>query len=117
MNHLLPQFVDHLVFRVRDLQATERFYTAVLGLSPQRSPDSLIWKVGDTRLFFSKGPAGDSRYDKERVGLNHLAFGVRSTDELREILKRLDTAKVRHSGIKLDHYGKKNLSGSMILTR
>ena len=107
MKNAPPQFVDHLVFRVRDLQMSERFYTQLLGLAPRRGPDSLMWQVGDTRLFFTKSSAGDSRYDKEQVGLNHLAFGLRSANELSTIVKRLDTAKVRHSGIKLDHYGNK----------
>jgi catechol-2,3-dioxygenase len=107
MKETLPEFVDHLVFRVRDLQMTERFYTQLLGLSPRRVPDSLMWQVGDTRLFFTKAVAGDSRYDKEQVGLNHLAFGVRSVDELRTMVKRLDKGKIPHSGVKIDHYGNK----------
>jgi catechol-2,3-dioxygenase len=107
MKDVLPEFVDHLVFRVRDLQMTERFYAQLLGSPPRHSPDSLMWQVGDARLFFTNVLADASRYDKEQVGLNHLAFGVRSTDELRKIIRRLDDGKVPHSGIKIDHYGNK----------
>ncbi|PYT76429.1 MAG: hypothetical protein DMG40_26200 [Acidobacteria bacterium] len=97
MNNALPQFVDHLVFRVRNLEASERFYTHLLGSPPRRNPESVMWQVGDTRLFFTKASADDSRYDKEQIGLNHLAFGVRSVNELRTIVKRLDDAPSRNS--------------------
>jgi len=48
-----PQFVDHLVFRVRDLNQTMRFYTAVLDQEPVQSEQSLMYQAGDTRLFFT----------------------------------------------------------------
>jgi catechol-2,3-dioxygenase len=44
-------------------------------------------------------------YDKERIGLNHLAFGVRSLQELRKLLNHLNDAGLQNSGVKIDHYG------------
>jgi extradiol dioxygenase family protein len=33
---LTPKSIDHLVFRIADLAATERFYTAILGDPPTK---------------------------------------------------------------------------------
>jgi catechol-2,3-dioxygenase len=105
---MYPQFVDHLVFRVADLSKSERFYTMLLGQPPHRTEDSIMYQVGDTRLFFTRceqpqpGP-----YDKEEVGLNHLAFGVRTLEELQVIQEQLGRAGIPNSGIKIDRYGQK----------
>jgi glyoxylase I family protein len=103
-----PKFVDHLVFRVAELDRTERFYSAILGQYPDRAEDSIAFIVGGTRLFFTRSVerAGQT-YDKEKVGLNHIAFGVRTIDELRTIQAQLDTATIHHSGIRVDRYGQK----------
>ena len=102
------KFVDHLVFRVADLDRTERFYTPVLGQPAHRTEDSVMYLAGETRLFFTcpeKPPQG--AYDKESIGLNHMAFGVRGLDELQAMQALLDAGGVSHSGIKLDRYGLK----------
>lgn len=104
-----PQFVDHLVFRVTETVRTERFYTALLGPPSHRTEDSVMFQVGETRLFFTRSvqqPSGT--YEKESVGLNHLAFGVRTLEELQTIQGQLDRAGIRHSGIKKDRYGQKD---------
>ena len=103
-----PQFLDHIVFRVRDLDETERFWTLLLGHPSHRAPDSIMYQVGDSRLFFTRCNADSwEKYDKEGIGLNHIAFGVRKLDELREIGQQLDSGKVSHSGIQKDRYGQK----------
>lgn len=101
-----PQFVDHLVFRVADLSATERFYTALLGAPADRTEDSIMYRAGDTLIFFTLCERRQlGRYEKEEVGLNHLAFGVRTLEELQTIQKQLDSAGISNSGIKKDRYG------------
>ena len=105
----LSQFVDHLVFRVAELDKTERFYTTVLEQEPQRADDSLMYRVGDTLLFFTPcNRTKKGRYEKENVGLNHLAFGVRTGEELQSVRTRLDRAQIVHSGIRQDRYGLKD---------
>ena len=67
-----------------------------------------MYRMGDTRLFFTtslEGLAGT--YDKETIGLNHIAFGVRSLTELQTIQTQLNSARITHSGIQLDQYGLK----------
>ena len=103
-----PKFVDHLVFRVAELDRTEQFYSALFGQSPERAENSLMYKAGDTRLFFTPSDRPQhGAYEKEKVGLNHLAFGVRTLEELKTIEAQLDKAGLSHSGIKIDHYGGK----------
>jgi catechol-2,3-dioxygenase len=104
---ICPKFVDHLVFRVAELGRTERFYTAFLGPPSQRAEGSLMYKAGDTRLFFTlSNRPRQGAYDKENIGLNHIAFGVRTLEELKTLRAQLDSAGVSHSGIKIDHYGR-----------
>ncbi len=103
-----PQFVDHLVFRVADLSKSERFYTLLLGQPPHRTEDSIMYQVGHTRVFFTLCEQPEPEpYAKEEVGLNHLAFGVRTLEELQAIQEQLGRAGIPNSGIKIDRYGQK----------
>jgi glyoxylase I family protein len=103
-----PKLVDHLVFRVSDLGRTERFYTALLSQHAERAEDSLMFTVGDTRLFFTRSDERSSTaYDKEQIGMNHIAFGIRTLTDLEALQQQLDAAEIPHSGIKLDPYGLK----------
>lgn len=105
---IYPPFVDHLVFRVADLSTTEQFYTVLLGPPAHRTEDSIMYRVGDTLVFFTRcDQRQPESYEKEEVGLNHLAFGVRTLEELQTIQKQLDSAGISNSGIKKDRYGNK----------
>jgi glyoxylase I family protein len=102
-----PEFIDHLVLRVSELSNAERFYTILLAQKPRRAEDSIMYQVGDTRLFLTVSRRPQGPHDKEGVGLNHVAFGVRTIEELQSVRTRLDEANVVHSGIRMDHYGQK----------
>jgi glyoxylase I family protein len=105
---IYPQSVDHLVFRVSDLNNTERFYTALLGKPTHRTDDSIMYQMGDTRIFFT--PCDQAKvlpYEKEAVGLNHLAFAVHSLEDLQVIQKQLEDAGIGNSRIQIDKYGQK----------
>ena len=105
---IYPEWIDHLVFRVSELDRTELFYTALLGQPLHKAEDSLMYRLGGTRLFFTTSTESQAgTYDKEKVGLNHIAFGIRSLTELEELQSQLDSAGISHSGIKLDEYGLK----------
>jgi glyoxylase I family protein len=97
---LHPTFVDHLVFRVCDMNRTEQFYTALLN-DPFKADRYIMYMVGDTRLFFTPSAEHAAQYNKENIGLNHIALGVRTKDELQHIEVQLNEAGIRHSGIKL----------------
>jgi hypothetical protein len=57
--------------------------------------------VGHTRLFFTLSVGHASPYNKENVGLNHIALGVRTIEELDRVESQLNEGFVAHSGIKL----------------
>lgn len=98
---LFPNFVDHLVFRVADLERTERFYSPLLG-DPEKESDYVVFSAGNTLLFFTRSPRLAQRaYDKEAIGLNHVALGLRTAAELDIVRAQLDAAGITHSGIKM----------------
>ena len=45
---LIPQSIDHLVFRIANLATTEHFYTELLGQPTHRTKDSRMYMVGNT---------------------------------------------------------------------
>ncbi|WP_158787724.1 VOC family protein [Granulicella sp. L46] len=103
-----PKFIDHLVFRISALDRSERFYTALLSQHPERTEQSLLYTVGDTRLFFTLAAEPRSgTYDKEQIGLNHIAFGIDTLADLQAVEQQLSAAGIAHSGIKIDQYGLK----------
>lgn len=103
-----PLFLDHLVLRVSDLTRAESFYTVLLGTPAYRDDSSLMYQAGDTRLFFTLSThTTPAPFDKENIGLNHIAFGISTLDELRLIAGHLDRHSLSHSGIIIDHYGGK----------
>ncbi|MGH9764274.1 MAG: VOC family protein [Blastocatellia bacterium] len=102
-----PGFLDHVVLFVSNLELTKRFYDILLGPAVFREEHSLMYMTGNTRLFFAIATKPGSNFDKEGIGLNHLAFGVRSLEELQQIASQLDSSGIRHSGVQIDRYGQR----------
>jgi glyoxylase I family protein len=104
---MLPEFLDHLVLIAKDLKETERFYSSFLGTPDHSDEESVSYKVGEAKIFFAS-PSGEfQQVDKDKGGLNHMAFGVRVTEELRSFEKVLNEASIQNSGVKIDKYGNK----------
>jgi catechol-2,3-dioxygenase len=105
---MLPNlYIDHLVFRVEDLEPTEKFYCALLGKPISQGKDFLVYQIGETQLFFTPATKPSAPYDKEQPGLNHFAFGVHDPSDLRKIEDHLNNSGLKHSGIGIDSYGGK----------
>lgn len=103
MNH---KFIDHVTLMVKDLKKTDEFYSKIFGDPIHRDDFSIAWKFGDTKLFFGlpyKELEGNV-FNRNRIGLNHLAFGVRTLDGLREWEGKLTEAGIKNSGIIKDKY-------------
>ena len=101
-------FIDHIVIIVKDIPETEKFYSSFLGEPLEHTQDHVIYQVGDTRVFFVL-PKGDyETRDKDKGGLNHIAFGVHTPEELKSFETMLNDAGVKHSGIKIDKHGGKD---------
>jgi catechol-2,3-dioxygenase len=102
-----PSFIDHIVVVVSDLQRTAQFYAVFLAGPVHHDAESIVYVVGETRLFFVLPRGEFSMVHKDRGGLNHLAFGVRTEHELRAFGKALNDAGIENSGVSVDKYGNK----------
>ena len=104
---MIPQFIDHVVLIVKDLKETERFYTSFLGNPSHLDEEYIAYKVGESTIYLALSDGDFQKVDKDKGSLNHLAFGVRTTDELIGLEKVLAEANIRNSGVKIDKYGNK----------
>lgn len=103
-----PRFLDHIVIFVKSVKKTEAFYVKFLGKPDHQDKYSITYKIGDTKIFFASPYRKPQKiFDKEEIGLNHLAFGVRKLPELKSLEWTLKKGRVKNSGVKIDRYGKK----------
>ena len=113
--------LHHVMIRVQDPERSRRFYEEVLLLPimeiPVGADISTIWRggpasgtlfamqVGSTFVMLApplEGADPDDRFDEMRIGVDHLAFGVESRDDLGPIVERLTGAGVATQGIEDD---------------
>jgi catechol-2,3-dioxygenase len=86
---------------------TKKFYDSFLGQPNFQSEERLIYNIGDTKVFFVLPKKGVyEKTDKDKSGLNHIAFGVRSVKELELFEQKLDEAAI-HYNVKTDEQGHK----------
>ncbi len=98
-------FIHHIVLIVKNIAETEKYYTGFLGQPAIQNEGMLIYTIGETKVFFVL-PKGEYEVkDKDKGGLNHIAFGVHSLDELKHFEGLLTQASIRHSGIKTGKQG------------
>jgi glyoxylase I family protein len=107
--------IHHLRLTVTDVQRSREFYTSLLGfeVAAESPPDDdpaaeEVFKILFGGVVLIRGnllmglrpmaPAGD-RFDPDRVGLDHLSFGVASRDELEEAARLFDERGVSHGAI------------------
>jgi catechol 2,3-dioxygenase-like lactoylglutathione lyase family enzyme len=107
--------IHHLRLTVTDLQRSREFYTCVLGFEvaaespPPDDPSAAeVFKILFGGVVLIRGdllmglrpmaPSGD-RFDPDRVGLDHLSFGVSSRDDLEQAARLLEERGVRHGQI------------------
>jgi glyoxylase I family protein len=104
--------IAHVAVTVTDLDASEAWYTKVLGVAPVLDEDTgpfrhIVYPVGTTLLGLHGFPdmASTEPFNERRVGLDHIAFGVATRDELVEWAQRLDQLGITHGGIVDAGYG------------
>ena len=95
-----PKRVGHLVLNVKDLDASTKFYTDVLGFEISLSrPTGTFLTCGkihhDLALF--QAPEGALPVTEGQLGLNHFAVQVADLDDLKEVYQEL-----KDSGANLD---------------
>lgn len=107
----------HVRLTVTDIDRSRAFYDAVFGFetafeappadADQQTKDQLSFLFGGVIYRFGGGllglrpvAPGADRHDEDRVGLDHLCFGVASRTDLEDAVVVLDGLGVAHGGIK-----------------
>jgi glyoxylase I family protein len=107
--------IHHLRLTVTDIKRSREFYTGLLGFQvaaesppPGDPAEAETFKVLFGGVVMSRGnlilglrpmaPDGD-RFDPDRVGLDHLSFGVPSRADLEEAVRLFDEHGVTHGEI------------------
>jgi catechol 2,3-dioxygenase-like lactoylglutathione lyase family enzyme len=107
--------IHHLRLTVTDLERSREFYTTVLGFGvaaespPPDDPSAEeVFKILFGGVVLIRGnllmglrpmaPSGD-RFDPDRVGLDHLSFGVPGRDDLEQAMRLFDSRGVPHGPI------------------
>ena len=99
-----PKQLGHLVLRVRDLEASEQWYSEVLGLhTTNKRPGSMIFmsaKEGSSHelALVSVGPDAPGP-EESRVGLYHFAWEMESLEDLQELYAHMKAKDVNIGGI------------------
>ncbi len=104
--------ITHVAVTVTDLGVSEAWYTKVLGVKPVLDEDTgpfrhIVYLLGNTLLGLHGFPdlASTEPFNERKPGLDHIAFGLPSRDELVEWAARLDELGVAHGGIVDASYG------------
>ena len=101
--------IDHIVISITNLSKSVKFYASFLG-KPKITKFDASWNLGTTKLFLTKSYIKNYRkFDKQNLGLNHIAFQVKNLAELKKVEKKLSKAKIKHSKIQPDKYNPINL--------
>ena len=107
--------IHHLRLTVTDLERSRRFYTGLLGFDvavespPPDDPSAaeaftvlfggVVMIRGNLLMGLRPMAPGDDRFDPDRVGLDHLSFGVASRADLDEAVRLFDEQGVPHGTI------------------
>lgn len=107
--------IHHLRLTVTDVQRSREFYTGLLGFQvavespPSDDPAAdEVFKVlfggvvmirGNLLMGLRPMAAAEDRFHPDRVGLDHLSFGVASREDLEQAVRLFDERGVTHGVI------------------
>jgi glyoxylase I family protein len=107
--------IHHLRLTVCDVQRSREFYTSLLGFQvavespPDDDPSAaevypilfggVVMIRGNLLMGLRPLAPADDRFDPDRVGLDHLSFGVPGREDLEEAVRLFDERGVVHGAI------------------
>ena len=105
--------LTHVAITVRDLSVSVPWYGALFDAEPVIDEDTdpdmhhTVYLLGNTLigLHQHKTPAPKEMFSEFRVGLDHIAFGCASREELEKWSAALDELGIVHGEIKDASYG------------
>jgi len=106
--------ITHVALTVRDLSVSVPWYQSLLSAEPVLDEDTdpdfhhTVYLIGDGQLLGLHQhvtPVLDEQFSEFRLGLDHVAFGCASRQELEGWVRRLDELGIAHGGIKDATYG------------
>jgi catechol 2,3-dioxygenase-like lactoylglutathione lyase family enzyme len=95
--------LTHVALTVRDLSVSVPWYEALLDAKPVLDEDTTPDMHHTVHQHGTPPP--DKEFSEYWVGLDHVAFGCASRQELEEWERKLDSLGIKHGGIKDAHYG------------
>ena len=98
--------VHHVALRVSNLERAKEFYIVTLGFDVAlEGPGIFLFMAGNTAIGVrgpeGQTPEGDS-FNPFRVGLDHIAIGCESDEELERVANKLEEAGIENTGVKMD---------------
>ncbi len=94
--------IAHATLTVSDIKKTKAFYESLfdvdLAMDDSKSFSLLGVEIPCWFVQWEKQYPGD-RFDERRIGLDHIAFELRTLDELNEVVKKLNEMKVENKGV------------------
>lgn len=100
--------IDHATLTVSDLERTRKFYSKLFGIELRKHKDNSfnLLKAGVPCWFVQwEKQYPKDQFDELRVGLDHIAFELKTVKELEEVVKKLDEMGIPNAG--LERYGGK----------
>lgn len=105
-NQIATGAVHHFRLTVSNVERARAFYTSVLGFKVVMELNPGVFLSNGT-VGLGLGPSPDpkravpgDRFDENRVGLDHLSFGVPSREDLEAAVRVLDAHGVPHGEVK-----------------
>ncbi|HVQ88197.1 MAG TPA: VOC family protein [Actinomycetes bacterium] len=104
----------HVAVTVTDLERSTRWYNALFDAMPVLDEDvetsgfhHTVYAIGGGQLFglHSHAKGTGDKFNELQTGLDHVSFGCRDRNELKDWAARLDQLGITHGGIVDAHYG------------
>lgn len=93
--------IAHVTLSVTNLQKTQQFYEELFQTSFEKdnSHSFSLLKVGIPCWFVQWSQNLVDRFDEKRVGLDHVAFKLKTIPEIEAVIQRLNSMKIANAGL------------------